>query len=89
MSLQRFNLVCIKAAVIGHIRTGRLTRRLPVICRRADAPATLDRRPLAGCSSGKRLLRAPADHFGGIVFREKIFRRVRFLPRLKPGFFAL
>lgn len=82
-------MTCMKAAVIGHIRIGRLTRPLPIICRRTDAPATFDRRSLASCSSGKRLLRAPADHFGGIVFRGKIFRRVRFLPRLKSGFFAL
>ena len=71
MSLQRFNLVCTKAAAISHIRTGRLTRPLPIICRRTGAPATFDRRSFAGCSSGKTLLRAPADNLGGIVFRRQ------------------
>ena len=86
MSLQRFNLVCMKGAAIGRIRTGRLTRPLPAVCRKTDTQAALDRGSLTGRNSGKRLMQAPADHFGDVVFgRQKFFGGCAFSPPVETG----
>ena len=69
MSLGRFNLVCMKAAVIDHIGNGRLTRPLLIICNKIDAPVTFDHSALASCNTSKRFLRVLEDYFNEMVFR--------------------
>ncbi len=69
MSVQWFDLVCMRAAVISYIRTDRLTRLLLIICSRIDAPVTFDHRTLTSCNSSKRFLQALADYFGAIAFK--------------------